>query len=156
MNTSQKYADGEDLHTLFREVFALQSALAVTMDKVHEKAGLGTPQVKVMDALMRRNAATVPEIAADHGISRQFVQTVCNGLEAQGLIAFSDNPRHRRSKLVSLTAAGRKVFVSFRRAEAAFIESELRRFDAVEVAIATALLRNLCSRMEIRRRKSSR
>lgn len=152
MSAPRKYADGEDLHALFREVFALQAALADEMDAIHERAGLGTPQAKVMDALMRHGTATVPEVAADHGVSRQFVQTVCNGLEAQGLIAFSDNPRHRRSKLVVLTAAGRKVLVRFRRAEAEAIESALRRFDAVEVAAAAALLRSIRSRMERVRR----
>lgn len=148
MSAPKKYASGKDLHALFLEVFALHAALAAKMDAVHEKAGLGTSQAKVMDALMRRGTATVPEVAADHCVSRQFVQTICNGLVAHGLISFSDNPRHRRSKLVSLTAAGRKAFVCFRRAEAAFIESELRRFDAVEVAASAALLRNLRSRME--------
>ncbi|MEA4991618.1 hypothetical protein SDC9_27267 [bioreactor metagenome] len=157
MSTSRKYADGEALHTLFRQVFALQSALAVTMDEVHEKAGLGTPQVKVMDLLQRHGTATVPEIAGGLSVSRQFVQTVCNGLEAKGLIAFSDNPRHVRSRLASLTASGQKVFASFRQAEAAFIESKLQHFDSVEVAEATALLCNLCSCMEcLRRKKSSR
>jgi DNA-binding MarR family transcriptional regulator len=152
VSARRKIASGKDLHALFLEVFALQAVLAAKMDTVHEKAGLGTPQAKVMDALLRRGTATVPEIAADHCVSRQFVQTVCNGLELQGLISFLDNPRHRRSKLVSLTAAGRKVLICFRRAEAAFIESELRRFDAEEVATAAALLRNIRSRMERIRR----
>jgi DNA-binding MarR family transcriptional regulator len=148
VSASRKYADGEDLHALFREVFALQAALAGEMDAIHERAGLGTPQAKVMDALMRHGATTVPEVAVDQGVSRQFVQMVCNGLEAQGVVAFSENPRHRRSKLVAMTASGRKVLVCFRRAEAKLIANALRRFDAVEVAAATALLRCIRSRME--------
>jgi DNA-binding MarR family transcriptional regulator len=148
MNAPKKYASGKDLHALFRELFALHAALAERIDATHETAGLGTPQAKVMDALLHFGAATVPQIAARHGVSRQFVQTVCNGLKVRDLVAFSENPRHRRSKLITLTPLGRKVFARFRRAEAAVIETHLRGFGATDVAAAARLLRTIHGRIE--------
>jgi DNA-binding MarR family transcriptional regulator len=49
---------------------------------------------------------TVPEIARMRPTSRQRIQRLANELAAEGLVEFVDNPRHRRSKLVRLTAKG--------------------------------------------------
>ena len=39
--------------------------------------------------------------------SRQRMQRLADELAAEGLVEFIDNPRHRQSKLVQLTAKGR-------------------------------------------------
>lgn len=142
-------ADGERLHALFREVFALHAALCEEMDAVHERAGMRTPQVRVAAALERMGAATVPDVAAALKVSRQFVQTVCNELLAQGILEFVDNPRHRRSKLARLTATGRHTLHRTKRQEAAIIEQLLPGIDARAVEQAVALLS--CIREGIRR-----
>src|SRR5215469_7564049 len=49
---------------------------------------------------------TVPEIARMRPTSRQRMQRLADELAAAGLVAFTDNPRHRRSKLVRLTRKG--------------------------------------------------
>jgi DNA-binding MarR family transcriptional regulator len=97
---------GRILHELFKEVFALHAALASVMDKVHELSGLTTPQRKIMNTVSLQETATVPDIAAQLGVSRQFVQTVCNKLVSFGYLEFRENPRHKRSRLASLTQAG--------------------------------------------------
>ena len=53
---------------------------------------------------------TVPEIARMRPTSRQRMQRLADELAAQGLVAFVDNPRHRRSKLVRLTAKGNRHY----------------------------------------------
>ena len=50
---------------------------------------------------------TVPQLAGARPVSRQHIQQIANQAEADGLIAFIDNPAHKKSKLVSLTDAGR-------------------------------------------------
>ena len=50
---------------------------------------------------------TVPQLAGARPVSRQHIQQIANQAEAHGLIAFIDNPAHKKSKLVSLTDAGR-------------------------------------------------
>ena len=61
---------------------------------------------------------TVPRIAQMRPTSRQRMQRLADELAADGLVAFIDNPRHRRSKLVQLTAKGR---VRYRQLNARFL-----------------------------------
>ena len=49
---------------------------------------------------------TVPQIAEMRPTSRQRMQRLADEMAAEGLVRFIDNPRHRRSKLVQLTAKG--------------------------------------------------
>jgi DNA-binding MarR family transcriptional regulator len=49
---------------------------------------------------------TVPQIAEMRPTSRQRMQRLADELAAEGLVEFIDNPKHRRSKLVRLTAQG--------------------------------------------------
>src|SRR5215831_8201457 len=49
---------------------------------------------------------TVPQIAQMRPASRQRMQRLADELAAEGLVEFTDNPKHRRSKLVRLTRKG--------------------------------------------------
>ena len=49
---------------------------------------------------------TVPDIAKLRPTSRQRMQRLADELATEGLVEFFDNPKHRRSKLVRLTASG--------------------------------------------------
>lgn len=49
---------------------------------------------------------SVPQIARMRPTSRQRMQRLADELAAEGLVEFIDNPKHRRSKLVQLTAMG--------------------------------------------------
>lgn len=140
MTKLKSRASGDDLHELFHEVFLLHAALSAVMDEVHEQAGLRTSQCKVADVLERAGPASVPEVAARLGVSRQFVQTVCNEFEESGLIEFKDSPRHKRSKLVALTEKGRRTLARAWRSEAAIIEKALPEIDAKTTSEATTLL----------------
>jgi DNA-binding MarR family transcriptional regulator len=59
-----------------------------------------------MRSLARLGALTVPQIAEMRPTSRQRMQRLADELAAEGLVEFIDNPKHRRSKLVQLTAKG--------------------------------------------------
>jgi DNA-binding MarR family transcriptional regulator len=52
---------------------------------------------------------TVPQIARRLGMSRQNVQRLANDLVGQGLAHYADNPDHKSSPHLVLTAAGRAV-----------------------------------------------
>jgi len=49
---------------------------------------------------------TVPQVAQMRPTSRQRMQRLADELAAEGLVAFINNPKHRRSKLVQLTPKG--------------------------------------------------
>jgi DNA-binding MarR family transcriptional regulator len=77
---------------------------------IGQKTGLITSWGGGMFGFMRSLALlgplTVPQIAQMRPTSRQRMQRLADELAAEGLVKFVDNPKHRRSKLVQLTAKG--------------------------------------------------
>src|SRR5215831_11579323 len=75
-----------------------------------QKAGLitswGGGAFGFMRSLALLGPLTVPQIARMRPTSRQRMQRLADGLVAEGLVKFIDNPKHQRSKLVQLTAEG--------------------------------------------------
>ena len=74
-------------------------------DALAEPAGQTSARWQVL-AGARSGEHSVAEIARILGVSRQAVQRLADVLEKEGLIAYADNPRHRRAKLVALTDEG--------------------------------------------------
>ena len=138
-----KSAVGLALHELFRELFALHAALSSIMDRVHAEAGLSTPQLKIMHILSQSGPPTVPDMAAQLNLSRQSVQAVCNGLFAQDLLEFRDNPRHKRSRLVDLTQTGRRAYAAARRKEDQIIANYFPEIDPARAKAARELLETI-------------
>ena len=77
---------------------------------VGQKTGLitswGGGAFGFMRSLVLLGPLTVPQIAQMRPTSRQRMQRLADELEAEGLVEFIDNPKHRRSKLVRLTRKG--------------------------------------------------
>ncbi len=63
----------------------------------------------VLDQLRRGGDLTVPQMARDQDLSRQFVQRMVNDARDAGWVELVDNPAHRRSSLVHLTTAGARA-----------------------------------------------
>ena len=72
----------------------------------------------VLFDLLVRGAQTVPVMARARPVSRQHIQTLVNHLRENGLVELEENLAHRRSKLVSLTPAGRAEAKRMRTREA--------------------------------------
>src|SRR5262245_29624785 len=87
-----------------------------------QKAGLitswGAGKFGFMRSLALLGPLTVPQIAEMRPTSRQRMQRLADELAAEGIVEFVDNPRHRRSRLVRLTAKGE---VHYRDLEARFL-----------------------------------
>ena len=77
---------------------------------VGQKTGLitswGGGAFGFMRSLALLGPLTVPQIAQMRPTSRQRMQRLADELAAERLVKFSDNPKHRRSKLVQLTPKG--------------------------------------------------
>lgn len=69
----------------------------------------------VLRTLVKEGPQTVPGMARTRPVSRQHCQTICNSLEAQGLVEFIENPKHKRSKLVRATKKGHTRFEAMRK-----------------------------------------
>ena len=60
----------------------------------------------LMRSLALEGPQTVPQLARARPVARQRIQKIADELAVAGLVEFVDNPGHKRSKLVRLTARG--------------------------------------------------
>ena len=90
------------LQVLEREGFRIRA--------IGQKTGLitswGGGAFGFMRSLALLGPLTVPQIAQMRPTSRQRMQRLADELAAEGLVDFTDNPKHRRSRLVQLTRKG--------------------------------------------------
>lgn len=92
---------------LIVEIFGANGNLIETGNRLTHALGITSALWQVMGALgFAERPLSVPMIAKRMGLARQSVQRNIDLLIKAGLVALGANPRHRRSALVSLTAAG--------------------------------------------------
>jgi DNA-binding MarR family transcriptional regulator len=108
----------ESFDSLFHEVRLLSNTLVRTGEQLHDDSDMTPPRRGVLEHLLREGPSTVPAIARARRVSRQHIQALVNPLLHEGLVERIDNPAHRRSKLLRLTAAGWKVIDDIRTHEA--------------------------------------
>lgn len=89
-------------------LFRINGLLAVEGEALTRPTGQSTARWQVL-ASVEDTPSTVAQIARNLGLARQSVQRVADALEASGLVRYTDNPRHRRARLVELTEQGRGV-----------------------------------------------
>jgi DNA-binding MarR family transcriptional regulator len=107
---------GDAFSGLVVRVFRLSGLLAADGDRLARPAGQTTARWQLL-AMVEDEPRTVAEAARTLGLARQSVQRVADALETGGLVAFVDNPRHRRARLVTLTPAGRAVLDAIQAAQ---------------------------------------
>jgi DNA-binding MarR family transcriptional regulator len=102
----------------------------------------------LMRSLARGGPQTVPELARARPVARQHIQKLANELAAEGLVEFVDNPRHRRSKLLKLTASGERRYRALSETVTAFAEKLAEGCSETELRHATKALRKLSERLD--------
>lgn len=86
---------------------------------------------------------TVPMAADRLGTSRQAVQRIASELVDDGLAAWVDNPRHRRSSFLRLTDEGGRVLDAITRQARRRHQLLLTKLDGVDLVELRAGLRQL-------------
>lgn len=87
----------------------LMQAAEAAVERGLEGSGLTVRMRAVLEILADGGAATVPDIAQRLEIKRQYVQLMINDTHAAGFTEAVPNPRHQRSKLISLTETGQRL-----------------------------------------------
>ena len=64
----------------------------------------------LLGTLHRHGPCTVPQAARMRPVARQHIQKLANEMARDGLIEFTDNPAHKRSKLMRLTREGEETY----------------------------------------------
>ena len=108
MTTYRQITEAELISFLMEDVFELSGNLR----RVGQIIARGEGQTHARWQFLNAAAAgdsTVSDLARRLGLVRQSVQRVADVLVEEGLVAYKDNPHHRRSSLVGLTREGRAV-----------------------------------------------
>jgi DNA-binding MarR family transcriptional regulator len=103
---SGRSAAGDAFSELVVQAFRLDGLLTAAGDALAGPAGQTTARWRVL-AAVEEAPMTVAQIARAWGLARQSVQRVADALAADGLVAYDNNPAHRRAHLLGLTAKGR-------------------------------------------------
>jgi DNA-binding MarR family transcriptional regulator len=130
------------------EIRRLAPLLAEIGEALHAAAGLGAPARRVLERLVDGGAATVPALAEAEGVTRQHIQTVVNELHDNELVMLTENPRHRRSKLVAATERGTATLAEIRVREAPIGSKLAAAISPEDAAVAAAALAALREKLE--------
>ena len=138
----------DELEFLLAEVGALANRLRASTQVIHAADRLPVGGKTVLQALARTGPQTVPQLARSRGSSRQTIQVLVNRLESDGLVEFADNPAHRSSVLIRLTAPGEKLLATAMKREAVLLSGLLKHTGEKEVLAAGELVSRLRQLLE--------
>ena len=124
MNKVRRTPAGEALSTLMLDLLRLNSLILTAGDRLVAPLKLTSARWQILGAIV---AADHPQpvawLARNLGANRQNVQRIVNDLHGEGLVAFENNPHHRRAQLVVLTDKGQRAFDAAMRLQAPWIDS---------------------------------
>ncbi len=118
------------------------------LERTGDPLGLEQPPARlaVLRLLAQQGALTVSEIARLRGATRQGVQQLAHRLVQRGWLERRPNPRHRRSPLLRLTPAGRRVYQALIRSETERLNQLAEGLEPAALTAARRLLATLRER----------
>ena len=141
---------GQALTALMREVCRLHGLWLVAGEHVMHPCGLSSARWQVLDALdLAGEPLSVAHIARQMGLTRQSVQRTVDLLAQEGLIAFADNPHHRRAKLVDFTPRGRSIMEKVNQIQATWANDLAQGLSAPGLHDALQRLEALRRRLDV-------
>jgi DNA-binding MarR family transcriptional regulator len=136
---AERTAAGDALSELVVHVFRLDGMLKATGDALAGPAGQTTARWRVL-AAVEGTPMTVAQIARAWSLTRQSVQRIADLLERDGLVAYEENPAHRRAQLVRLTATGDAALRRIRAAQRDWANAVGDRIAADDLQAANRIL----------------
>ncbi|MDQ0573945.1 MarR family winged helix-turn-helix transcriptional regulator [Agromyces albus] len=138
---ARRSAAGDALTELVLPVFELNGEFLEAAREIAEPAGLTPAQWQVLGATLDEGLP-VAEIArrVGLGLARQSVQRTADLLVGRGWAEYTENPRHRRAKLLQPTAEGRAAVARLGAAQRAWADAVGGMIGAEELRAARAIL----------------
>ena len=129
---------------LVLSIFRLNGLLIAEGDAMTEKLGLTHARWKVIGAVaLSQNGLTVPGIARVLGQSRQAVQRITDVMVKDGLLEYTENPKHKRSVLVLLSQHGKNVYSNLREVQDPWALDATGEIPSEELETALRLIQRL-------------
>ena len=125
-------------------LFRLNGLLIAEGDAMTKELGLTHARWKVIGAIALSSAGlTVPGIARVLGQSRQAVQRITDVMVADGILVYTDNPKHKRSALVTLSEKGQDTYSLLREVQDPWAIENTEDIPIEELEITLRLVRRL-------------
>jgi DNA-binding MarR family transcriptional regulator len=141
---------GEALTQLILEIFKVNGRLLAAGDRLAAPVGLTSARWQVLGAIaLASSPQPVASLARSMGLTRQAVQRLVNELDAEGFVAFDDNPHHQRAKLVVLTKQGRDAFDAVSRLQVPWANDLAAGVSAKSLAAASQVLATLTRQLDV-------
>lgn len=133
---------------LVLSIFRLNGILQAEGDRMAGSLGLTSARWKVIGVIaLSPGGVTVPAIARTLGQSRQAVQRITDVMQEDDLLAYADNPRHKRSPLVALTEQGQQVYNALRAVQDPWAIEHTEDVPVEDLETALRLIHRLIARM---------
>jgi MarR family transcriptional regulator, organic hydroperoxide resistance regulator len=114
---------GPDLRLLFSELVRLETELWNAVEgRLRADFGVTLPVFEFLQVISHTPACRVQDIAAELSITVGGTSKIIDRIEASGYCARSANPNDRRSSIITLTPAGKKLLPRL----ATAVDDELR------------------------------
>ncbi|HLG61517.1 MAG TPA: MarR family winged helix-turn-helix transcriptional regulator [Ktedonosporobacter sp.] len=129
------------LQFLYEENELLYHQSSSIIENVYSHGAVSMGRRGVLLALYRHGPQTVPQIASEKSVSRQYIQKLVNRLVEEGYVELIDNAAHKRSHLVQLTEEGQAYMTRMRQREAEIVREMTIPFPAEQLQTAVETLR---------------
>lgn len=133
---------------LMANVYELASVSRRNSETFARQQNVTVTQWHTMSVLSDDHVASVPQIAARLGVTRQAVQRVANQLLDSRYVEGVSNPRHETSPLLRLTTAGQDVLTTLWEVSDGPRAEMLAGVDAAELVEAADLVQVLISALK--------
>jgi DNA-binding MarR family transcriptional regulator len=133
---------GQAVAGLAVRIFRLEGVLSAAGDSLAAPFGQTSARWRVL-AAVEQEPRTVAEIARAWSFARQSVQRVADVLARDGLVAYEDNPSHRRAKLVRLTPRGTATLTEIQTAQRAWANGLGERLVERDLQTANRILSDI-------------
>ncbi|NTV46585.1 MAG: MarR family transcriptional regulator [Chlorobiales bacterium] len=131
------------------EVFKLGGLLAAEGDRLTKDIGLTSARWKVLGALsIAGQPMTVARIAKTMGQTRQGVQRIADEMANEGIVAYQDNPNHKRAMLVAMTPKGKNVYEVLTQIQIPWAYEKSKDIDLKDMETALHVLQILTKKFE--------
>jgi DNA-binding MarR family transcriptional regulator len=140
-------AEQELFARLVADIFHAAGELRRTGEAIAGQAGQTQARWQLLSVLSEGDW-TVPNVARRLGTTRQGVQRVADDVVDAGLAVYEDNPHHRRSPFLRLTAEGRRIYAEIGEISERRNRKFLSQFSDKEFIVAQTLLRRIIAMLQ--------
>lgn len=130
-------------------VFRINGRLLARGDELVAPLALTSARWQMLGAIaLAGQPQTVPQIAEAMGVTRQGAQKQLNLLLQEGQVAAAPNPRHLRSPLYALTAAGERAYAAAMKLNSVWMRRLAAGSKRDELAASLSVLNDLYRRLD--------